>query len=67
MNNDITKKWIEAAVIIRANPNAEILCPVCQNSYLQIIDVQIKEKIERHLICKKCNAYNAMLFRVEVE
>ena len=44
MNNDITKKWIEAAVIIRANPNAEILCPVCQNSYLQIIDVQIKEK-----------------------
>lgn len=63
MKNDITKRWIEAAKILGINPNENILCPVCQQSFLKVQDVKNENnplEIERHMNCELCGAYNAL-------
>ena len=64
MGNEITNKWIEAGIAIAIDSDANVLCPVCQKAFLQIIDVRDEKKffeLERHMICKECGAYNALL------
>jgi hypothetical protein len=63
MTNEVMNRWIEAGKIIATNPEAKILCPVCQESFLQIIDVRNENnssELERHMMCNNCNAYNAI-------
>lgn len=54
------KKWIDAVVVLEKNPQAEIVCPECQNGILQIKDEPIKvwKKIDRYLICSSCGKWN---------
>lgn len=69
MENKIKGRWIEAGKIIAVNSESKVLCPVCQKSFLQVIDVRNEKnssELERHMICKECGAYNALrLFRPE--
>lgn len=69
MRNEIAKNWIEAGKLATGNPESKVLCPVCENSFLQITDVRNEKnfsEIERHMFCNECRAYNALrLFRPE--
>ena len=63
MNSEITKRWIEAGKNIAVNPNAKVLCPVCQKAYLEVKDIKNANnpsEIERHMICPECGAHNAL-------
>lgn len=56
-----TQRWIEAGKILAADATAEVRCPRCVKGDLQVQDVQIGDRIERHLRCPKCGGYNAIL------
>jgi hypothetical protein len=63
MANEITKRWIDAGKAIGVDPEAEILCPICQKTFLQVTDVRNEKnrsELERHMTCKECGAYNAL-------
>ena len=57
---DTTKRWLEAAKILCEDPNQSVRCPECNESDLTVKDVESGSIVERHLICPKCNKYNAM-------
>lgn len=69
MSNEITNRWIEAGKNIAIDPNAKVLCPVCQKVFLQVTDVRNStntSEVERHMVCNECGAYNALrLYRPE--
>ncbi|OCG21202.1 hypothetical protein A9G11_08340 [Gilliamella sp. wkB108] len=68
MDSEIVKRWIEAGKILGVNPTANILCPVCQQSFLKVQDVEIETdplQIERHMSCDICGAYNALRMTVK--
>lgn len=63
MNSEIVKRWIEAAKILGVDPNKKVLCPVCQQNFLKVLDVKNEVnplEIERHMSCEACGAYNAL-------
>lgn len=63
MNNEITKRWIEAGKNIAINPNTKVLCPVCQKAYLEVKDIKNinnLSEIERLMTCPECGASNAL-------
>jgi hypothetical protein len=63
MNKEIAGRWIDAGKAIAVDPNAKILCPVCQKIFLQVTDVRNEKnrsELERHMVCKECGAYNAL-------
>lgn len=59
-----TQRWIAAAKILGLNPSAEVLCPRCEASFLEVQDVKAApDVLERILRCRSCSAMNAMLMR----
>jgi hypothetical protein len=56
-----TLRWIEAGKILVADATAKVCCPRCGEADLVVQDVQIGDRIERHLRCPKCGGYNAIL------
>lgn len=61
-------RWIEAVAKLALDPSAKVLCPENLDAALEITDVVIDgepKRIERHMVCPKCGAYNATLFRVD--
>ncbi len=63
MNNEIAKRWIEAAKLLGVDSTANTLCPVCQQGFLKVQDVKNEAnplEIERHMSCDICGAYNAL-------
>jgi len=64
MMSQITSRWIEAGKAIATDPDAKVLCPVCQKTFLEVMDVRNEKKpseLERHMICKECGASNSLL------
>jgi hypothetical protein len=54
---DINKRWVEVAALIKADPKAEVLCPACDASHLAVQDSEpVDGKMERVLSCEKCGA-----------
>ncbi len=64
MSSQKTQKWLDAAKILREDPDKRIICPNCNVGYLQVKDVIVKEekKCDRYLICDNCKAYNVITF-----
>lgn len=63
MNNEIVKRWIEAANILYVDSTENVLCPVCQQGFLKVQDVAYNSnplEIERHMSCDICGSYNAI-------
>lgn len=63
MSDEITKRWIEAGKIIADNAEKKVICPVCQDNFLKVWDVQNDDDdslLERHMLCERCNAYNVL-------
>lgn len=63
MNNEIVTRWIKAAKILGVDSTANVLCPVCQQVFLKIHDVENDTNplgSERHMYCDICGAYNAL-------
>ncbi|WP_140919020.1 hypothetical protein [Limnobaculum xujianqingii] len=63
MNTEVIERWIEAGKNIAINPSVNVLCPVCQKVFLQILDIKFDTEtpqFERHMICNECGAYNAL-------
>lgn len=56
-----TQRWIEAGKILATNPTATVRCPRCEDANLEVQDVQIGDRVERHLRCPECGGYNAIL------
>lgn len=65
--NDVTKKWIDAGMILAKDPSAIVLCPECEKGRLQVKDETIMglNKVDRYLICENCNK-NIILSRLPV-
>lgn len=62
---DSKQQWIEAGIALAKDPKAVVMCPACAKVALQVTDQAIGEgKIERHLRCSGCGAYNGI--RMEV-
>jgi hypothetical protein len=62
-----SKKWIEAAKILEADPSARVRCPVRDDGFLRVQDVVFttdSSMMERHLICETCGATNSIRMRV---
>ena len=63
MSNE-TQLWIEAGKTLAADPDAKVRCPRCGGDHLLVQDVPAgPTKIERHLRCPSCGAYNAILMK----
>ncbi|MBN1518222.1 hypothetical protein JXA32_16795 [Candidatus Sumerlaeota bacterium] len=65
MNNDLNKRWIDAATELAVNPSKKVLCPYCEKAFLRVIDVKLGDEkgIERHIQCPQCKRYDALLMR----
>lgn len=63
MSKEIIARWIHAGQNIALDPNAQILCPVCQKVYLEVTDI-ISEKtpsvISCRMLCPECGACNEL-------
>lgn len=56
------ERWIEAGKVLALDPSAKVLCPRCTSTYLTVRDVPLgPTKMERHLRCASCGAYNAII------
>lgn len=63
MNSKIAKRWIETAKILGVDSTANVLCPICQQGFLKVQDVENNTnplEIEKHMYCDICGAYNAL-------
>lgn len=63
MSSETVMKWIEAGKSIATDPTIKVLCPVCQKTYLQVMDISNENnpsEIERQMLCNKCGAFNAL-------
>jgi hypothetical protein len=62
-----SKKWIEAARILTADPSAIVRCPENDDGILIVTDVVSvvdPNIIERHLICDKCRERNVIRMKI---
>jgi len=65
MLSDNHKRWIEAAKVLGANPEAKVLCPKFGAAHLKVQDTKpFKGKKERMLSCANCGAREFMLMQV---
>lgn len=61
-----SKRWIAAGKLLADNPNAQLRCPRCEFSTLEVenvINPDNPEELERILRCAKCGAKNALRLR----
>ena len=66
MKTTVSQRWINVAVTLSNDPTEQVLCPVFQKEYLDVFDVPFEEdenRLERHMHCKNCGAYNALLMK----
>jgi transcription elongation factor Elf1 len=54
-------KWIEILKALESNPKIVIPCPGCGKANLEVIDVNIGNKIERWIHCPACKERTAAL------
>lgn len=59
MSKEIIARWIHAGQNIALDPNAQILCPVCQKVYLEVTDI-ISENSSTVILCPECGASNEL-------
>lgn len=60
------KSWIAAAKILATDPTAKVPCPECGSADLYVQDAPTAAgKVERHLSCPDCGAYNAILHPIK--
>jgi len=53
--------WVAAGTVLARDPRAAVLCPVCQEAHLTVLDSPLygsPPRIDRHLWCKRCGAKN---------
>ncbi len=65
---EISRRWIEAGIEISHNPKANVLCPKCNLSYLDVRDVFADEsrlRWERYMTCPNCGAANILLMSTD--
>jgi len=56
-----TDGWVTAGTVLGRDPRAAVLCPVCQEAHLTVMDSPpygSPKRIDRHLWCKRCGAKN---------
>lgn len=64
---DLTKRWIEIGKVLSVRPEEKIICPVCDEGILAVIDIENKYDegvIERQFSCYLCGAGNALRIRL---
>lgn len=57
------KRWVEAAALLAADPEAQVRCPRNQDDFLEVTAVPLPGetgRVERHLRCPTCGAHNAI-------
>jgi len=64
------KDWLNAAKILFELPNSKVLCPNCEDAFLDVKDIYFDELNsdlggERYITCPKCNKYEAILIRAK--
>ena len=61
MMNDERQRWVEAGVKLATDPKQVVMCPSCQQAALEVMDQPLEEnRLERHLRCPRCGAYNSI-------
>ena len=58
-----SQRWVQAAIKLGKDPLLKVLCPVCQEVFLEVMDVEYENDpnlFERYLTCPKCGALNVM-------
>lgn len=64
MDAAVRQKWIEIAIALTANPDADLECPSCQRANLEVLDTMVpgyESVYERHIWCERCGARVAVL------
>ena len=56
----LAQRWIDAAIILGNNPDANVLCPECGHANLEVIDAPTGDRLDRYLSCPSCKRYNVM-------
>lgn len=62
-----SKKWIEAAKTLCADPGAKVVCPECSVGTLFTKDEKFGEdKIDRYMICDTCKHHNVLTMSIDM-
>lgn len=59
----MSRKWIDAAIVLGKDSTAKVQCPVCEAAELTVRDVfptPDTDVFERYLECPNCGARNVM-------
>jgi len=65
--NNISRKWLEAAIAFANDINAKVKCPVCDIGYLTIIDTSTPNtgrKFDRYMKCDHCGNWNVVQMKL---
>ena len=65
-SEEVRRGWIEAAKALASDPDAQILCPACDDAYLKIRDIDPGEeydKFERQMSCPTCGSVEYMMLK----
>jgi transposase-like protein len=66
MNLELRQRWLDAAILLCKDVKAEVLCPKCQTSKLDVINV--KDAKDSSVIacifkCPSCGSFNEARIR----
>jgi len=67
MTTPNTRRWIDAAKVLAADPSKTVRCPERDDGILKVHDEVFKADptmMERYLICETCGARNVLRLRV---
>ena len=59
MDITIRERGLKASIILGQDPQAKVLCPVCQKVFLKVTDIKSSadpSHIERVIYCSACGA-----------
>jgi hypothetical protein len=60
--NEVTERWIDAAMKLGKDKNEKVTCPACSAAVLKVKDEPYEpaRKIDRYLFCESCGQWNVM-------
>ena len=67
MEQENSRKWLQAIKDLQNDANKQVLCPICQSAFLITKDVNWPDdkKCDRYFICPSCNSYNTVTFFID--
>ncbi len=58
----VSKGWIEAARTLSVSPKSKVLCPSCEDGFLEVHDIpyETSAHLRRYMVCSSCSEFNSI-------